>query len=61
MLPDLFRHRMSLPFYMGGTSILIVVGVAMDMASQIESYLINNNYEGFSIGSKGSLVKSRRV
>ena len=60
MLPDLFRHRMSLPFYMGGTSILIVVGVAMDMASQIESYLINNNYEGFSIGGKGSLVKSRR-
>jgi hypothetical protein len=32
----------------------------MDMASQIESYLINNNYEGFSIGGKGSLVKSRR-
>lgn len=60
MLPDLLRNRMHLPFYMGGTSILIVVGVAMDMASQIESYLISNNYEGFSIGGKGSLVKSRR-
>ena len=60
MLPDLFRNKMGLPFYMGGTSILIVVGVAMDMASQIESYLISNNYEGFSIGGKGSLVKSRR-
>lgn len=60
MLPDLLRNKMGLPFYMGGTSILIVVGVAMDMASQIESYLINNNYEGFSIGGKGSLIKSRR-
>ncbi|HPA56029.1 MAG TPA: preprotein translocase subunit SecY [bacterium] len=60
MIPDLLRNKMGLPFYMGGTSILIVVGVAMDMASQIESYLINNNYEGFSIGGKGSLVKSRR-
>lgn len=61
ILPDIFRNKMGLPFYgMGGTSILIVVGVAMDMASQIESYLINNNYEGFSIGGKGSLVKSRR-
>jgi len=60
MLPDLLRNKMGLPFYMGGTSILIVVGVAMDMASQIESYLISNNYEGFSIGGKGSLIKSRR-
>lgn len=60
MIPDLLRNKMGLPFYMGGTSILIVVGVAMDMASQIESYLISNNYEGFSIGGKGSLIKSRR-
>ncbi len=60
ILPDLLRTNMGLPFYMGGTSILIVVGVAMDMASQIESYLISNNYEGFSIGGKGSLIRSRR-
>ena len=60
MLPDLLRNKMGLPFYMGGTSILIVVGVAMDMAAQIESYLISNNYEGFAIGGKGSLIKSRR-
>jgi len=59
LIPDLLRNKMGLPFYMGGTSILIVVGVAMDTASQIESYLISNNYEGFSIGGKGSLVKSR--
>ncbi len=59
ILPDILRNKMGLPFYMGGTSILIVVGVAMDMASQIESYLISNNYEGFSVGA-GSLVKGRR-
>lgn len=61
MIPDLLRNKMDMPYYMGGTSLLIVVGVAMDMASQIESYLISNNYEGFSIGGKASLVKSRRT
>jgi len=60
MIPDILRSGFNLPFYLGGTSILIVVGVAMDMSSQIESYLISNNYEGFSIGSGGSLVKGRR-
>ncbi len=61
MLPDVLRNQMGLPFYMGGTSLLIVVGVAMDMSSQIESYLINNNYEGFSIGSSRSIrVKGRQ-
>jgi len=60
MVPDMLRNKMGLPFYMGGTSLLIVVGVAMDMASKIESYLISNNYEGFTIGGKASLVKSRR-
>ena len=57
MLPDLLRNQMGLPFYMGGTSLLIVVGVAMDMSSQIESYLINNNYEGFSIGGGGRSIR----
>ncbi len=60
MVPDMLRNKMGLPFYMGGTSLLIVVGVAMDMASKIESYLISNNYEGFTIGGKTSLIKSRR-
>ena len=59
MIPDMLRTGMGLPFYLGGTSILIVVGVAMDMSSQIESYLINNNYDGFTIGGQ-SIVKSRK-
>lgn len=36
-----------LPFYIGGTSLLIVVGVALEFASQVESYLIERNYKGF--------------
>ena len=46
MLPDLLRNQMGLPFYMGGTSLLIVVGVAIDVMQRIESHLINRNYEG---------------
>lgn len=36
-----------IPFFIGGTSLLIVVGVALDTAAQIESYLIEHRYEGF--------------
>ena len=36
----------NVPFYFGGTSILILVGVAMDFMSQIESHLISRQYEG---------------
>ncbi len=60
ILPDILRNTLNIPVYLGGTSILIVVGVAMDMANQIESYLISNNYDGFTIGSKQALVKGRR-
>ncbi len=48
----------NLPFYVSGTAILIVVGVALDIAAQIESYLIEHRYEGFL--SSGRL-KSRMV
>ena len=36
----------NVPFYFGGTSILILVGVAIDFMSQIESHLISRQYEG---------------
>lgn len=45
-------------FYFGGTSLLIVVGVAMDTANQIESHLIMRHYEGFSPKSR---VRGRRA
>jgi preprotein translocase subunit SecY len=39
--------KFGVPFYFGGTSLLIVVGVAMDTASQIESHMLTRHYEGF--------------
>ena len=47
VLPDLLIARFNIPFYFGGTSILIVVGVALDTLQQIESHLIMRHYEGF--------------
>jgi len=45
--PNFITYLASIPFYMGGTSLLIVVGVALETSSQAESYLIEHNYEGF--------------
>jgi len=47
-LPNFVVHGMSVNFYFGGTSLLIVVGVAMDTVNQIESQLIMRHYDGFS-------------
>jgi len=41
------REPFNLPFYFGGTSLLIVVGVTLDFLQQIESFLITHSYEGF--------------
>lgn len=46
VLPTVLIANFNVPFYFGGTSILIVVGVAMDFMSKIESYLISRQYEG---------------
>ena len=47
VLPDYLRNMMSAPFFFGGTSLLIVVGVSLDTIGQIESHLIMRHYEGF--------------
>jgi len=47
-LPNWTTHGLGVNFYFGGTSLLIVVGVAMDTVNQIESQLIMRHYEGFS-------------
>jgi len=50
LFPTIIHAVLRLPFYlsiMGGTSLLIVVGVALETAAQIESYLIEHRYEGF--------------
>jgi preprotein translocase subunit SecY len=47
-LPNWMTHGLNVNFYFGGTSLLIVVGVAMDTINQIESQLIMRHYDGFS-------------
>ncbi|MFZ0305296.1 MAG: preprotein translocase subunit SecY [Terracidiphilus sp.] len=47
-LPNWAIHGMGVSFYFGGTSLLIVVGVAMDTINQIESQLVMRHYDGFS-------------
>jgi preprotein translocase subunit SecY len=47
-MPNWVTHGMGVNFYFGGTSLLIVVGVAMDTINQIESQLIMRHYDGFS-------------
>jgi preprotein translocase subunit SecY len=57
VLPMMLISQFNIPFYFGGTSLLIVVGVAMDFMGKIESYLISRQYEGL-MGNK-SRVKGR--
>lgn len=46
LLPEILISSYNVPFYFGGTSMLIVVGVTMDTAAQIQSFLISRQYEG---------------
>lgn len=57
VLPSILIGKFNLPFYFGGTALLIAVGVGMDTVAQIESHLITRNYEGFL---KGVRIKGRR-
>jgi preprotein translocase subunit SecY len=50
VLPTLLIGQLNVPFFFGGTSLLIVVGVGMDTASQIEAHLVSRSYEGFMSG-----------
>ena len=47
VLPSILMTKFNVPFYFGGTALLIVVGVAIDTVRQVESHLITRNYEGF--------------
>jgi len=53
LLPEIMTHRFDLPFYFGGTGLIIVVGVALDTLQQIESHLTMRHYDGFM--KKGKL------
>ncbi|MGH7772810.1 MAG: preprotein translocase subunit SecY [Candidatus Binatia bacterium] len=47
LLPTILISQFNVPFFFGGTSLLIVVGVGLDTVSQIETHMITRNYEGF--------------
>jgi preprotein translocase subunit SecY len=57
VLPSVLIGKFNLPFYFGGTALLIAVGVGMDTVAQIESHLITRSYDGFM---KGVKIKGRR-
>jgi preprotein translocase subunit SecY len=57
ILPTLVGESIGLPFHFNGTSILILVGVALDTSQQIQSHLLTAKYEGL----KGIRIRSRRV
>ena len=46
LLPEILRSQFAIPFYFGGTSVLIVVSVTMDTINQIQSHLLAHQYEG---------------
>ena len=60
VLPMFLQAQFAIPFYFGGTSLLIVVGVALDTVQQIESYLLTRSYDGFS-GTRIPRIRGRRA
>ena len=50
VLPTLLGRHFNVPFYFGGTALLIVVGVGLDTIAQIEAHLVSRQYEGFVRG-----------
>ena len=57
VMPEILYRIFNVPFYFGGTGLLIVIGVALDTVTQIETHLVTRHYEGFM--KKGRL-KGRR-
>lgn len=58
VLPTVLINEVNLPFYFGGTALLIVVSVSIDTMSKIESYTVQQNYDGFM---KKQRVRGRRT
>ncbi|MEW6429615.1 MAG: preprotein translocase subunit SecY [Thermodesulfobacteriota bacterium] len=56
VLPEILIKKMNVPFYFGGTALLIVVGVAIDTIAKIESHTVMRNYDGFL---KSGRIKGR--
>jgi preprotein translocase subunit SecY len=52
VVPVMLSMRFGVPFYFGGTALLIVVGVGLDVIGQIEAHLVSRQYEGFVQGTR---------
>jgi preprotein translocase subunit SecY len=52
VLPTMLAIRYGVPFYFGGTALLIVVGVGLDTIGQVEAHLVSRQYEGFATGTR---------
>jgi preprotein translocase subunit SecY len=52
VFPTVLSVRVGVPFYLGGTAIMIVVGVGLDTIGQIEAHLVSRQYEGFVRGTR---------
>lgn len=57
VLPEILYRIFNVPFYFGGTGLLIVVGVALDTVTQVETHLVTRHYEGFL---KKGKIRGRR-
>ncbi len=64
LLPEILRSQFAIPFYFGGTSVLIVVSVTMDTIQQVQSHLLAHQYEGLieksQLGGKGKRRARRK-
>src|SRR5690606_33405520 len=58
VLPGLMATQFGVPFYFGGTSLLILVGVALDTAQHIQQHLLSDQYKNMM---KGAKIRNRRV
>lgn len=58
VLPTILITKFDVPFYYGGTSLLIVVGVAIDTISQMESHMLSRHYDGF-LKKSGARIRGR--
>jgi preprotein translocase subunit SecY len=59
VLPSILITQFHVPFYFGGTALLIVVAVSLDTVAQMESHMITRNYEGF-LNRKAGRIRGRR-
>jgi len=61
VLPIFLQTEFGVPFSFGGTALLIVVGVALDTAQQVQSHLISHTYEGVGAQGAGPRTRTRKA